>query len=540
MESKPEIFFSYAWGDENESGPGREKIVNDLYEALVAAGFTVIRDKNDLRYKGLISDLTQRIGRGKFIVVAISDKYLKSTYCMSELLEIYRRSNSDIDELLKKIFPIVLDDAKIYNPEDRVDYLDFWETKKEQLNKELKTIELENAATFAEELRLYDEITAVMPVLSRVLRDMNTLSVKRLSANNFSEIKNAIINAASPAIGTEAIEKSGTRPVATKFRAWRTAIIALVITGLLALFLHLGHLSNTEVRMELSVSELNFTSPQKQVLTNIMKLSSIGVSGLDNVQILTGVAGENSPSSVLLSVDTTSSYPGSITMDALSLPAGMRIGIRNTEATGEYRFFFQGKAIDLPVQVNGSVKMISPPNPPVVLNYTSPGLIMLQAAKEGVDLDLNFQSSANRIFQGQIAADSISFLRIEENHDDENSIVRTVSTILSGTLYFDKLGGKKQVLLPGQEIGFKKFHGSINTLELFDDHIAINVIGSVSGMTTGDTNNRANLMPTYLQWLNSKVSLSLIIVMELVLLAIILGAFAPLREYFTQRRKAAK
>ena len=135
MESKPEIFFSYAWGDQNETGSSREKIVNDLYDALVAAGFTVIRDKNDLRYKGLISDLTQRIGRGKFIVVAISDKYLKSTYCMSELLEIYRRSNSDIDELLKKIFPIVLDDAKIYNPEDRVDYLDYWETKKKSLIK---------------------------------------------------------------------------------------------------------------------------------------------------------------------------------------------------------------------------------------------------------------------------------------------------------------------------------------------------------------------------------------------------------------------
>jgi hypothetical protein len=38
MEPKPEIFFSYAWGDPNEIG-GREKIVNDLYDALVAAGF---------------------------------------------------------------------------------------------------------------------------------------------------------------------------------------------------------------------------------------------------------------------------------------------------------------------------------------------------------------------------------------------------------------------------------------------------------------------------------------------------------------------
>src|SRR4051812_5547192 len=130
MESICEIFFSYAWGDDNESGSSREEILNELYESLIADGFQVIRDKNALRYKSLISDLTGQIGRGKFIVVAISDKYLKSTYCMLELLEIYRKSNSDIDEMLKKIFPIVLDDAKIYNPEDRVDYLKFWEAKK--------------------------------------------------------------------------------------------------------------------------------------------------------------------------------------------------------------------------------------------------------------------------------------------------------------------------------------------------------------------------------------------------------------------------
>lgn len=526
MESKPEIFFSYAWGDQSEAGTSREKIVNDLYDALVAAGFNVIRDKNDLRYKGLISDLTERIGRGKFIVVAISDKYLKSTYCMSELLEIYRRSNSDIDELLKKIFPIVLEDVKIYNPEDRVDYLEFWETKKEALTKELKEIELENASTFAEELRIYDEITAVMPVLSRLLKDMNTLSVQKLSANNFSEIKNAIIKAASPApeiIEIEAEDKPNTRSNISKLRGWGTAIITLVIAGLLALFLHLGHLSTTEIRMELSVSEMNFTLPQQQVVTNIMKLSSIGVSGLENVQILTGVASEGSSSAVLLSVDTTNSHSGSITVDALSLPSGMRIGIRNTDVTGEYRFFLQGKAIDLPVQVNGSIKMISPPNPPVVLNYTSPGLITLQAAKEGIDLDLNFQSSANRIFPGLIPADSISLLRIDENYDDESSTVRTVSTILSGTMYFEKLGGKKQVLLPGQQIQFKKSHGTIHKLELFDDHIAINFVGTVSGLTSGDINNRTSLMPTYLQWLNSRVSLSLLVVIVLFVSGIIFG-----------------
>jgi|GEM_PF-3020434 len=529
MESKPEIFFSYAWGDQNETGSSREKIVNDLYVALVAAGFNVIRDKNDLRYKGLISDLIQRIGRGKFIIVAISDKYLKSAYCMSELMEIYRRSNSDIDELLQKIFPIILEDAKIYQPEDRVDYLEYWETKKEALSKELKGIELENAATFAEELRVYDEIIAVIPILSSLLRDMNTLSIQKLSANNFEEVKNAIIKAASPepvSFTIVAVDKPKTRSTIPKFRGWKAAVIIVVIIGLLALFLHLGHLSTTKISMELSVSEMNFTLPQQQVLTNIMKLSSIGASGLENVMVpdvntQSDSGREGSSSAVLLSIDTTNSHTGTITLDALPLPAGMRIGIRHTDVTGEYRFFFQGKPIDLPVQVNGHVNMILPPNPPEFLNFTSPGLIKMQSGKEGVDLDLNLQSPTSRIFPGEIAADSISLLRIDENHDDENSTVRTVSTILSGTIYF--MGGKKQVLVPGQKIQFTKSHGTINSLELFDDHIAIHFVGTVSGLASGESNNRTNLMPTYLEWLNSRVSLYLLVVVVLVVSGIIFG-----------------
>jgi hypothetical protein len=52
----PEIFFSYAWGDEKEIGESREKIVNSLYESLKNDGYKIVRDKIDLGYKGLISD----------------------------------------------------------------------------------------------------------------------------------------------------------------------------------------------------------------------------------------------------------------------------------------------------------------------------------------------------------------------------------------------------------------------------------------------------------------------------------------------------
>ena len=532
MENKPEIFFSYAWGDASDSGSNREKIVNDLYESLKADGFNVIRDKNDLRYKGLISELTNRIGRGKFIVVAISDKYLKSTYCMSELLEIYRRSNSDIEEMLKKIFPIVLDDAKLYTPEDRVDYLSYWEDKKDELNKELKEIELENVGTFADDLHLYDEITSVIPILSRLLKDMNTLNPQRLSANNFAEIKQAIIKAASTAPTAFAPEPTNTtheKARVGKFGDWKSILTTVITLTLLAVFLHLTHISSTRIRMELSVSEVNFTLPQQQVVTNIMKLSSVGASGLENIGLpavkrLVELSAGDSSSAVFLSVDTTTGTSGSLAIDALPLTAGTRIGFRNTDVRGEYRLSLQGKAFTVPVQADGVIKIILPPHRPEIVNLAGPGIIYLQSGKDGLDLDIDLLSSSEKIFPAPIEVDSISLLRIDENFDNEVPIVRTVSTVLSGTITFESHGGKKLSIPPGKQVRFKSSPGTISTLEQFEDHLSLTFVGNVSGMTTGDNNNtHINIMPTYLDSLKSRLGLPLLMLIVLLILGSVIA-----------------
>jgi internalin A len=88
--SRPTVYISYAWGDPQETGVSREDIVNQLYETLIREGYNVKRDKMDLEYKGLISQFMADIGRGDCVVVIISDKYLKSPYCMHELLAIYQ------------------------------------------------------------------------------------------------------------------------------------------------------------------------------------------------------------------------------------------------------------------------------------------------------------------------------------------------------------------------------------------------------------------------------------------------------------------
>jgi hypothetical protein len=120
--------------------------------------------------------------------------------------------------------------------------------------------------------------------------------------------------------------------------------------------------------------------------------------------------------------------------------------------------------------------------------------------------------------------DSISLLRIDENFDNETPIVRTVSTILSGTMYFESPGGKKQSIPPGKQVRFKNSNGTMTALELFGDHLALTFVGSVSGMTIGDNDNsHKNIMPSYFESLRSRLGLPLLSAIVLLIFGLVIG-----------------
>jgi hypothetical protein len=150
--------------------------------------------------------------------------------------------------------------------------------------------------------------------------------------------------------------------------------------------------------------------------------------------------------------------------------------------------------------------------PPEQVNFLCPKSILFRSGSEEINLDMNFQTGVKSIFPRLLQADSLSLFNIDEhvNADNTNTIVRHVSTVLSGTLYFESLGGKEKRLRPGQEIRFESSKGEIRTIDIKDDHIAFAFHGSVRGMTTGGDKNRISLMPTYLEWLSARHGLSLL------------------------------
>jgi TIR domain len=83
---KPEIFVSYSWGDDSsEDAWKRAEVVDRLCETLDKDGWHILRDSNVLRSGELISGFMKRIGLADHVIVVLSDKYLRSPYCMTEL-----------------------------------------------------------------------------------------------------------------------------------------------------------------------------------------------------------------------------------------------------------------------------------------------------------------------------------------------------------------------------------------------------------------------------------------------------------------------
>jgi hypothetical protein len=177
MSDNHQVYISYAWGGESE------RIVNELDADLQAKGIMVVRDKRDLGFKGMIRDFMQQIGRGHAVIVVISDKYLRSPNCMFELVEIARNK-----DLYERVFPIVLADADIYNPINRIRYIKYWEDKLKELDEAMKSVSSANLQGMRDEIDSYDEIRDNVSNLTFFLKDMNTLTPDMHENTNFASL----------------------------------------------------------------------------------------------------------------------------------------------------------------------------------------------------------------------------------------------------------------------------------------------------------------------------------------------------------------
>jgi internalin A len=169
----PEIFLSYAWGDETPAGEARTKAIQALHAALEKDGFLPVRDEDQIRSGERISAFIRRLTRADLVVAVISDKYLRSPYCMYEIHQLWQRCLGDADDLLERLVPVVLPEVKVGNVRERLPYMEYWSEQAESLEALIRNPKLRPSRESWEEVRLVrkfaEDVDAILVFLQDVL-----------------------------------------------------------------------------------------------------------------------------------------------------------------------------------------------------------------------------------------------------------------------------------------------------------------------------------------------------------------------------------
>jgi len=299
----------------------------------------------------------------------------------------------------------------------------------------------------------------------------------------------------------------------------RWPLIALfAFTLVIVSILLFARRSGTEIELDLHVTELGFVLPERQLLNEPLRLESFGISELREIQLPRGrnseavtlTSGREFESGMNLAVATENQTRGEVGLPELILPAETHVSFKKTDLPGQYRWTLQGTGFDLRADVVGPVRVDPQGGTERQLTFLSPKPVMFEPQSNDVNLDLTFLVLPQKLSPVPRNIQGLSLLRIENRRGPDGLPVRRVSTILSGSIYFEELNGQELKLRPGEEIRFENSQGEIESLELKDDGVVFQFRGRVHGMTAGSAEISRSLMPTWLDWLKARRGLYLL------------------------------
>jgi internalin A len=182
------VYVSYAWGDDTDTGRQREALVERLCDRLRMWEYDVIRDKETMRNGDLISTFMKTIGTGDRVVVVLSEKYLRSLYCVTELHEIYRVSRGEKEHFLGRIIPLTLADAAIGTIRDRIAHGRYWKNEYESLQRDVSD-GLLGPTDLVQWWRIGRWVADVNEMLAYINDQLHPFGFDAIVANDFAAVK---------------------------------------------------------------------------------------------------------------------------------------------------------------------------------------------------------------------------------------------------------------------------------------------------------------------------------------------------------------
>lgn len=197
-EVKKKVFLSYCHLD--------NCIADMVYMALsekISSFGIISRDIRDVKYRESFRKFMESIGQHDYVVMIVSDHYLKSNNCLYEVLEVKRDRNYS-----EKLLFLVLSDgdivhydnqsippigAHVYSSEGQIAYISYWKHQAQELEQQIAVInDPILSIEQAKELRIIKKIQLDLPEFMAYLREHNGITLPKLIESNFQEIVDII------------------------------------------------------------------------------------------------------------------------------------------------------------------------------------------------------------------------------------------------------------------------------------------------------------------------------------------------------------
>lgn len=160
VSDKPTVFISY----NRKSGAS---FVDTMVKALGERA-VVKRDSECIRPWESIRSFMNSIQKQDFVILVITDEYLKSDACMYEVIELMK------DEYwFQKAMFAVLDGTHIYSPSEKAYYIGYWKDKRQVLEAKANNLSVAEASSLGDDLSRYMEITNKIGTFLTKVADSN-------------------------------------------------------------------------------------------------------------------------------------------------------------------------------------------------------------------------------------------------------------------------------------------------------------------------------------------------------------------------------
>ena len=179
---KHNIYLSYSHNNRSTADE-IDKIIGEILRNQ----YNILRDERELGYKSSIKQFMNMIPEQDYVLMLVSNAYLVSENCMYEVLETMRNHNYK-----EKMLFIILDDAKIYEPDSLSQYQKYWNDIK--IQKENEIVEVVSQRIFgalgylSEQWKKIMKINIEISEFIQILKDEKGFNYNDLLNNKFKPI----------------------------------------------------------------------------------------------------------------------------------------------------------------------------------------------------------------------------------------------------------------------------------------------------------------------------------------------------------------